>query len=826
MESNLVIKVKYGGTLRRFNARLYDGEQLDLNMAELRAKIIGLFNLPFDSELTLTYIDEDGDVVTLVDDDDLSDVIRQRLKFLRIDVQLNNDKLGKPYARSSGSSTPLRSPDVQAPLTNVNAGSADVQKSVPEPVRHALSELFSKLSFDVAPKAASVSPVLGDLVECLSKMGQSYVSPVSPSGAAADSSVPVGSSESPCAPSAPTDPDPLNDGGLRAVLQKFTAVDSTCKASKEANTGNATRGVDVPAISDPVAVHLNDDPASEAKTGCAPTSSEASASNIFAHNDKENTKKSNGHNKGKTVHFDASTPFIDTTMKYIPTNDRGCYPSNECPFSGVPLANDPFVPSFSHHPFSPSETSFVSTDGNVMLGTFHRGIQCDGCGALPITGPRFKSKIKEDYDLCSICFSKIGNEADYIRMDRPVPYRHPRYFRASNDHIPKVCGPALPHVLRNRVLKAVRPKLQSRFLLDVSVPDGTAMAPSTPFTKIWRMHNNGTVPWLRGMQLVWIGGDKLTNATSVDIEIPSDGVPVGGELDIAVDFTAPLLPGRYASYWSMASQVGIKFGQRVWVLIHVDDSPKDAISDNLWGLNLNLPPERSGPRDSETLDMNVDFVSQLYNSNAGTGPKDPTVNEPSKEQKVNHSDIRPPVPASSSVPYPIIDQGVVAPVSQPPILFSTAEDPINGLGVSVPAFQSTPPYSSVSYPIIDLSEAAPVGPSQVPPPAICVQAPPLAMSVQAQSREDSENAVEQTLLKELEEMGFKNLDLNKEILRKNEYDMEKCVVDLCGAAEWDPILEELQEMGFCDAEMNKKLLEKNKGSIKGVVMDLLTGERA
>lgn len=52
-------------------------------------------------------------------------------------------------------------------------------------------------------------------------------------------------------------------------------------------------------------------------------------------------------------------------------------------------------------------------------------------------------------------------------------------------------------------------------------------------------------------------------------QIPADGVPVDGELDIAVDFVAPDLPGRYISYWRMASPTGQKFGQRVWVLIQV-----------------------------------------------------------------------------------------------------------------------------------------------------------------------------------------------------------------------------------------------------------------
>ncbi|XVF49322.1 hypothetical protein PTKIN_Ptkin04bG0001900 [Pterospermum kingtungense] len=382
---------------------------------------------------------------------------------------------------------------------------------------------------------------------------------------------------------------------------------------------------------------------------------------------------------------------------------------------------------------------------------------------------------------------------------------------------------ALPHILRNRVLKSARPKLDSSFSMDVNVPDGTVMAPSTPFTKIWRMRNNGTMPWSRGMQLVWTGGNKLSNVVSVDIEIPADGVPVDGELDIAVDFTAPQLPGRYISYWRMASQSGIKFGQRIWVLIHVYDSMM--FGDDRQGLNLNLPPESSGPRDSQIVDMNVDLITELCNSNAGTEPVKPMVNEQSrKEQTVNSSDVPKPSPSSSSVAYPIVDQGVLVPVLQLPTLSSSAAHPIIDQGVPVHT-SSQIPSSSVSYPIIDLSEASP-GLSEVPPPVVSVQAPLPAISVRAPPQEDSENAVEQTLLKELEDMGFKQVDLNKEILRRNEYDLEKSVEDLCGVAEWDPILEELQEMGFCDAAMNKKLLKKNNGSIKGVVMDLLTGDRA
>ena len=68
-------------------------------------------------------------------------------------------------------------------------------------------------------------------------------------------------------------------------------------------------------------------------------------------------------------------------------------------------------------------------------------------------------------------------------------------------------------------VKGAQPKLDSRFVLDVNVSDGTLMPSSTPFTKIWRMRNSGSVAWPQGVRLVWIGGDQFFSADSVEIEV-------------------------------------------------------------------------------------------------------------------------------------------------------------------------------------------------------------------------------------------------------------------------------------------------------------------
>eukprot|EP00245_Coleochaete_scutata_P013920 TRINITY_DN5790_c0_g1_i1.p1 TRINITY_DN5790_c0_g1~~TRINITY_DN5790_c0_g1_i1.p1 ORF type:complete len:236 (+),score=43.27 TRINITY_DN5790_c0_g1_i1:54-710(+) len=64
------------------------------------------------------------------------------------------------------------------------------------------------------------------------------------------------------------------------------------------------------------------------------------------------------------------------------------------------------------------------------LSTVHYGVQCDGCQAYPIQGPRFKSTVKE-YDLCRLCMEKaaqyphmgLGHQETFVRHDKPLHMR-------------------------------------------------------------------------------------------------------------------------------------------------------------------------------------------------------------------------------------------------------------------------------------------------------------------------------------------------------------------------------------------------------------------
>ena len=48
----------------------------------------------------------------------------------------------------------------------------------------------------------------------------------------------------------------------------------------------------------------------------------------------------------------------------------------------------------------------------------HQGVQCDGCGQLPIQGPRYRSTTRDDYDLCGRCRGGARGDANgpYARV--------------------------------------------------------------------------------------------------------------------------------------------------------------------------------------------------------------------------------------------------------------------------------------------------------------------------------------------------------------------------------------------------------------------------
>lgn len=111
----------------------------------------------------------------------------------------------------------------------------------------------------------------------------------------------------------------------------------------------------------------------------------------------------------------------------------------------------------------------------------------------------------------------------------------------------------------------------AQFVSDLSYPDGTSVAPGSPFIKRWRLANNGTCAWNTSYRVVWVGGDQM-GATSVNIPV---NVPAGEMVDIAITLTAPSTAGHYQSLWNLSNASGTPFGvgssanESFWVDINV-----------------------------------------------------------------------------------------------------------------------------------------------------------------------------------------------------------------------------------------------------------------
>lgn len=97
----------------------------------------------------------------------------------------------------------------------------------------------------------------------------------------------------------------------------------------------------------------------------------------------------------------------------------------------------------------------------------------------------------------------------------------------------------------------------AEFVADVSIPDGSVLAPEIAFVKTWRVKNTGTCTWDNRYSLVFTDGTLLTPYDR--LALPFVTAP-GQTIDLSLDMTAPIYPGAYESHWKFQSPNGSRFG--------------------------------------------------------------------------------------------------------------------------------------------------------------------------------------------------------------------------------------------------------------------------
>lgn len=106
----------------------------------------------------------------------------------------------------------------------------------------------------------------------------------------------------------------------------------------------------------------------------------------------------------------------------------------------------------------------------------------------------------------------------------------------------------------------------ARFVEDLTIPDGSVVAPGQELDKRWAVQNSGTCDWGPGYRLVWIGGDAMPGPESVDL-YPARA---GERATLRIVLQAPAEPGDYISRWRAQSPEGIQFGDEIYLLIVVE----------------------------------------------------------------------------------------------------------------------------------------------------------------------------------------------------------------------------------------------------------------
>ncbi len=106
---------------------------------------------------------------------------------------------------------------------------------------------------------------------------------------------------------------------------------------------------------------------------------------------------------------------------------------------------------------------------------------------------------------------------------------------------------------------------KSAFIDDITIPDGTVLAPGEAFVKTWELKNTGYCTWKAESSLMFFNGDSMSGQnTEIGKTLAS-----GNQAIFSVELTAPDAEGTYTGYWILADKYGYPFGTPFYVQIVV-----------------------------------------------------------------------------------------------------------------------------------------------------------------------------------------------------------------------------------------------------------------
>ncbi|HET9588900.1 MAG TPA: NBR1-Ig-like domain-containing protein [Anaerolineales bacterium] len=152
------------------------------------------------------------------------------------------------------------------------------------------------------------------------------------------------------------------------------------------------------------------------------------------------------------------------------------------------------------------------------------------------------------------------------------------------------------------------------FLEDVTIPPGTRFGTPQPFSKVWRVKNNGTCTWTpTEYTLRFVEGEQMGELT--EIKIPG-AIQPDAIVDLVIPQIAPDEPGRHGAHWQLFKGDGQAVTgpdvntARLTVDIEVLASNQDLLPKPLYFLS-----EQSGSTQVWRMEADARTTTQVTNEN-------------------------------------------------------------------------------------------------------------------------------------------------------------------------------------------------------------------
>jgi hypothetical protein len=118
----------------------------------------------------------------------------------------------------------------------------------------------------------------------------------------------------------------------------------------------------------------------------------------------------------------------------------------------------------------------------------------------------------------------------------------------------------------------------SRYIADITIPDGSTLEANSEFVKTWRVENTGEQTWGPGFSLVHVKGEPMTG----QVRQPLPLVRPGERANVSINLTAPAHQGNYRSDWQMEDDDGRRFGQVLFLEINVTEPIPADFTPDVW----------------------------------------------------------------------------------------------------------------------------------------------------------------------------------------------------------------------------------------------------